>query len=134
MTKPLLPESRNLTKREWLVLLAFIVSHFVARHGLKRLEPGSLGALGLALLPVPFFAWVIWGFTRMVREMDELGRRMQLEALAIAFPAALLIVFLAGVLDLAGFHGEHDFDLPRLWPMLLFPYFFGLWRAKDRYS
>jgi len=69
-----------------------------------------------------------------VRGMDELGRRIQLEALALAFPIALLVSFTAGLLDLAGFHGEGNWDLPRLWPMLVFPYFIGIWLGQRRYS
>jgi hypothetical protein len=66
--------------------------------------------------------------------MDELGRRIQLEALALAFPIALLVAFTAGLLDLAGFHGAGNWDLPRLWPLLLLPYWVGLARAQRRYA
>jgi hypothetical protein len=60
-----------------------------------------------------------------------LGRRIQLEALAFAFPIALLVAFTAGLLDMAGFHGAQDWDLPRLWPLLLLPYWFGIALARS---
>jgi hypothetical protein len=66
--------------------------------------------------------------------MDELQRRIHLEALALAFPVALLVVFTAGLLDLAGFHGEDNWDLPRLFPLVLLPYWFGLFRAHKKYA
>jgi hypothetical protein len=112
----------------------FVVSYSGARLGLERVEPGSTGALLLAFLPVPFFALVIAYYVRNVRALDELERRIQLEALALAFPVALAIVFTVGLLSLAGFHGEQNWDLPRLWPLVLLPYWFGLWRARRRYA
>lgn len=112
----------------------FVLAYFGARAGLEVVEPGSTAALALALLPVPAFAGLIYAYTRAVRSMDELGRRIQLEALALAFPIALLVAFTAGLLDLAGFHGAGNWDLPRLWPLLLLPYWFGLARAQRRYA
>lgn len=112
----------------------FVLASFGARAGLEVVEPGSTAALALALLPVPAFAGLIYAYTRAVRSMDELGRRIQLEALALAFPIALLVAFTAGLLDLAGFHGAGNWDLPRLWPLLLLPYWFGLARAQRRYA
>jgi hypothetical protein len=112
----------------------FVLAYFGARFGIESIEPRSTAALGLALLPVPFFALLIYGYVRAVRGMDELGRRIQLEGLAFAFPIALLIVFTAGLLDLAGFHGEADWDLPRLWPLMLLPYWGGIALAHRRYS
>lgn len=117
-----------------LVPAAFVGAYFAARFGLKKVEPGSHVALALALLPVPFFAFLIHAYTRTVRGMDELERRIQLEALAFAFPVGLLVAFTAGLLELAGFPGKGNWDLPRLWPMLLFPYWFGLLRSRRRYA
>jgi uncharacterized membrane protein (DUF4010 family) len=112
----------------------FVVAYFAARAGIETFEPRSLWALLSALLPVPFFAWLMWSIVRGVRGMDELERRIQLEALAIAFPFAILIAFAVGLLHLAGFHGTDNYDLPRLWPLLLLPYWFALWMSRRRYS
>lgn len=112
----------------------FVLAYFGARAGLEVVEPGSTAAFALAMLPVPAFAGLIYAYTRAVRSMDELGRRIQLEALALAFPIALLVAFTAGLLDLAGFHGAGNWDLPRLWPLLLVPYWLGLARAQRRYA
>ena len=127
-------QGRSSLWRFLLVPTLFLASYIAARAGIEKTEPGSGAALAFALLPVPVFALLIWGYTRAVRSMDELGRRIQLEALALAFPIALMVAFTAGLLDLAGFHGEGNWDLPRLWPMLLFPYFIGIWRGQRRYS
>jgi len=117
-----------------LVPAGFVLAYFVARLGLEKVEPGSTAALLLALFPVPAFGLLILAYTRAVRSMDELARRIHLEALALAFPLALLVAFTAGLLDLAGFPGAGNWDLPRLWPLLLLPYWLGLARAQRRYA
>jgi hypothetical protein len=129
------PGAKRTSLASYIVVPAlFVVAYFAARGGIENVEPRSTAALWLALLPVPFFALLIWGYVRAVRGMDELARRIQLEGLAFAFPVALLIVFTAGLLDLAGFHGEQDWDLPRLWPLMLLPYWGGIALAHRRYS
>jgi hypothetical protein len=117
-----------------LVPACFVLAYFGARAGIETSKPGSGAALAWALLPVPVFAFFIWAFARAVRGMDELERRIQLEGLALAFPIALLVVFTAGLLDLAGFHGEGNWDLPRLWPLMLLPYWMGILRARRKYA
>jgi hypothetical protein len=117
-----------------VVTLLFLAAYLAARGGIEKAAPGSQAALFFALLPVPFFGLLIAFYVRNIRAMDELERRIQLEALALAFPIAVLTVFTAGLLDLAGFHGSQNWDLPRLWPLVLLPYWFGLWRARKRYA
>lgn len=139
MNPPIVSERDPKEKRESLwgylaVPLLFLSAYVAARAGIESTEPGSNAALAFALLPVPFFAFLIYAYVRAVRSMDELGRRIQLEGLAFAFPIALLIVFTVGLLDLAGFHGEQDWDLPRLWPMLVLPYVGGVVLAHRRYA
>lgn len=129
------PRSSSRTSRAYfLIPIAFIAAYFVARWGIKKVEPGSTAALVFALLPLPAFAVLLWAFIRGVRSLDELQRRIQLEALAFAFPIAMFVVFTAGLLDLAGFHGEGNWDLPRLMPILLLPYWFGIMLGHRRYA
>lgn len=117
-----------------LVPVLFVATYLAARVGVEALPQGSAGALAVALLPVPFLAWLIHSIVRGVRSMDELERRIQLEALAFAFPVAILIVFTAGLLHLAGFRGEGDWDPPRLLPFVLMPYWIGIVLARRRYT
>jgi hypothetical protein len=119
----------------WIVVpVVFLATWIAARWGVEVLPQGSTEALAVALLPVPALAWLIHWIVRGIRTLDELERRIQLEALALAFPAALVIVFTAGLLDLAGFHGEGNWDLPRLLPLLLLPYWLGMFLARRRYA
>jgi hypothetical protein len=117
-----------------IVPVLFVAAYFAARGGIENTAAGSKTALAFALLPVPFLAAFLWIYARGVGMMDELERRIHLEALALAFPVALLVVFTAGLLDLAGFHGEDNWDLPRLFPLVLLPYWFGLFRARKKYA
>ncbi|HEX6886031.1 MAG TPA: hypothetical protein VF530_21835 [Planctomycetota bacterium] len=133
MTPPASGTRRPRLLRSFLIPTAFVLAYFAARAGIESVEPRSTPALLFALLPVPAFAFFIHAYVRNVRGMDELERRIQLEALAFAFPVALLVAFTAGLLHLAGFEGEGDWDLPRLWPLLVLPYFFGLMRSRRRY-
>ena len=129
------PREKHRSRATFFVLPAlFVIAYCVARGGIENVEPGTGAALAFALLPVPFFALLIYAYVRGVRGMDELERRIQLEALAFAFPIAILVAFTAGLLDLAGFHGAQNWDLPRLWPILLLAYWFGQWRARVRYA
>jgi putative transcriptional regulator len=130
------PEARSERRhaRAFVILpVLFLAAYCGARAGIETTAAGSMPALAFALLPVPFLAAFLWIYVRGVGMMDELERRIHLEALALAFPIALLVVFTAGLLHLAGFEGEDNWDLPRLFPLVLLPYWFGLFRARKKY-
>ena len=128
------PETHSSLAGSIAVPVMFVAAYFGARAGIEVLPQGSAGALAVALVPVPAFAWLIHSIVRGIRALDELERRIQLEALAFAFPVALLVVFTAGLLHLAGFPGEGDWDPPRLLPLVLLPYWVGLVLARRRYA
>jgi hypothetical protein len=70
----------------------------------------GLGALGtdnpwrylLAVLPVLPGIGVLVAYIRYLRDMDELQRRIQVEALGIAFAVTFLVTFTYGFLENAG--------------------------------
>ncbi len=76
-----------------------------------------------------FLPWVIATFW----SMDELHRRVQFEALAFAFPAAIVLLMLLGLLQLAIPLPPHLFDFRNIWPILPMLYFAGLALAWRRY-
>jgi hypothetical protein len=100
------------------------------------IEAGRLPAparAAAALLPAIAMAAFLWIEISYLRQLDELHRRVQLEALAVAFPLALLLVFTVGSLERAGVHIE-GFERPRdLWPLVIIPYPIGLLLAWRRY-
>ena len=110
------------------------VSIYLLARGL--LEMATLAPplrVAIALLPLPFFVWYLWTWMKGVGEMDELQRRIELEALGFAFPSTLVFLMTVGLLDLASPLGPENFSLHQIWLMLPLLYYIGLWRAKRRY-
>jgi hypothetical protein len=107
---------------------------FVASVTLIKTRELSVGLKVLiALIPVPAFAAFIVSEIRMLRRCDELQQRVQLEALAVAYPTAILLVFGFGLLERAGVVVPGFENMRDVWPLTVLPYFIGLWIARRRY-
>ena len=111
------------------------VSVFLLSRGLLelRIEQAWI-RVAIALLPVPFFVWYLVTWSRGAAAMDELQRRIELEALGFAFPATAVFLMTVGLLDLAITLPPEDFSLHHIWTFLPIAYYGGLWRAKRRYE
>ncbi len=110
-------------------------SVYLLARGLLELDtlPTPL-RLGVALLPIPFFVWWLWTWMTGISQMDELERRIELEALAFAFPIAVVLLMTLGLLDVARPLNPDDWSLRHVWAVMPLLYFIGLWRAKRRYQ
>lgn len=73
----------------------------------------------VVLLPLVPAAFALVAYLRFLSRMDELGRRIQLEALAFAFGVAGFLTFAYGFLENAGF-----LMLSYIW---VFPLMIVLW-------
>ena len=73
----------------------------------------------VALTPLAPAALALFAYLRFLPRMDELGRRIQLEALAFGFGAAGMLTFAYGFLENAGF--------PQLSYIWVFPLMIALW-------
>ena len=110
-------------------------SVYLLSRGLLELTiPSSAARVAIALLPTPFFIYYLWTWMKGVSEMDELQRRIELEALGFAFPAAVVFLMTIGLLDLAVTLNPDDWSLHHVWLMMPLFYYAGLWRAKRRYQ
>ena len=110
-------------------------SVYLLARGLLELTIASAAArVAIALLPAPFFVYYLWTWMKGVGEMDELERRIELEALGFAFPAAIVVLMTIGLVDLAITLSPDDWSLHHVWLMLPLFYYAGLWRAKRRYQ
>ena len=110
-------------------------SVYLLSRGLLELTiPSSAARVAIALLPTPFFIYYLWTWMKGVSEMDELQRRIELEALGFAFPAAIVFMMTIGLLDLAITLNPDDWSLHHVWLMMPLFYYAGLWRAKRRYQ
>jgi hypothetical protein len=65
--------------------------------------------------------------------MDELEQRIQLEALALAFPLTLILLMTLGLLEIAIELPAEDLSYRHVWAMLPALYFLGLTLARKRY-
>ena len=73
----------------------------------------------VALTPLVPASLALYAYLRFLSRMDELGRRIQLEALAFGFGAAGMLTFAYGFLENAGF--------PQLSYIWVFPLMIALW-------
>jgi hypothetical protein len=98
-----------------------------------QLQPTWL-RVAAALLPVVPTALFLWVFIAGIRSMDELQRRVHLEALVIAFPLAVLLLMTLGLLQLAITLPIEDWSYRHVWVYLPMFYFLGLAIAWRRYQ
>ncbi|HJU43932.1 MAG TPA: hypothetical protein VJ691_13990 [Vicinamibacterales bacterium] len=120
----------------------FWMALYVISMWLLTERPAATGApiesaflrVAIALLPLPFFGWWLWTWMKGVLHLDELQRRIELEALAFAFPTSLLFLATMGLLDVAVPMAGADFNLRHLWLMMPMLYYIGLWLAQRRYA
>ena len=111
------------------------VSIYLLSRGLLEMVSGPAWTrIAIAMLPVPFFVWYLWTWFKGAKAMDELQRRIELEALGFAFPAAVVLLMTIGLLDVAITLPEDDFSLRNVWAMMPMLYYAGLWRAQRRYA
>lgn len=90
--------------------------------------------LGLAFVPTPVFALFLWRFVQGVRTADELERRIQLEALAVAFPLGVLLLTTLGLAQRAVELNFEDWSYNHVWPWFALFYLMGLGLARKRYA
>jgi hypothetical protein len=112
----------------------WILVYFVTRGLLEGNQLPDGWRIVVALAPMFPFAFFLAFFIAGIRSMDELQRRIQLEALAIAFPLAILLFMLLGLLELAIPLSPEDWSYRHTWSYLPLFYFIGLTIASRRYQ
>ena len=114
-------------------LIVWALLYFGARVLLETVEQGWL-RVALSLAPLPAFAWFLRDFVRYLRGLDELEQRIQLEALAIAFPLTLMLIMTLGLLQIAVPLSADDWSYRHIWPFLSVFYLVGVTIARRRYQ
>ena len=122
------------TRRYYLELggaLALYGGLLVAANLVDRaVHPQGIARLALALSPMIGALAAAWAIFRAIRRMDELQRRIQLDAIAFAFLGTALVTF--------GWGFAEDAGLPRLeafavWPIMASLWMVGLLVARQPY-
>ena len=125
-------------KTGWAILITSIVlfvgTWAVARGLLKQTDLSQTVRVILALLPIAPFAWMLWKFISGITSLDELQKKIQLEALAIAYPVMMVFLMTLGLLDIAVGLSYENFGLKHLWYYMPLFYFLGLFIATRRYK
>jgi hypothetical protein len=103
------------------------------REFLERTQMATSLRVLIALVPVPATAALLFALVRSIRKLDELQVRIQLEALAVAYPLAMLLLMTLGLLQLAVVLSPHDWSYRHVWPFLAIFYVAGLALANRRY-
>ena len=91
----------------------------------------TLLGYGIALLPIIPSAFALASFLRYFRTLDELQRRIQLEAVAFSFLATCLITLTWAFQQNAGLP---RFDVSWVAPLLILLWGIGVGIAKRRYE
>ncbi|HEX9565100.1 MAG TPA: hypothetical protein VF981_14050 [Gemmatimonadaceae bacterium] len=113
---------------------AWFIAWFGARIALESPAVPTWGRVIAALAPTPIAAAALLTIVRAARELDELEQRIQLEALAVAFVLAVLLLMTLGLLELAVTLNRDDWSYRHVWAMLPAMYFLGLTFARRRYA
>lgn len=98
---------------------------------LRHMDLTTSARLVVALLPGPFFIWLVLAELRWLRTMDEFQRRVVLDSLAIAFPVAITIGVVVDGLQKGGFVAT--WSVGDVWPFMALAWVPSLWIANRRY-
>jgi hypothetical protein len=124
---------RRLGRQIAISMGLFLALFFAARSLLELEALATPLRVLIALAPLPAFAWFLWSFVQAVSATDELERRIQLEALAVAFPLTISLIMTLGLLQIAVPLNPDDWSYRHIWPFLYVFYLVGLTRARRRY-
>lgn len=128
-------ESRVRRSHKGLIsAVVFVLAYLIARLVLRQPDVAESFRVLAALLPVLPFAWMLWEIIKSVRRMDELEQRIQLEALAVAYPMVMILLMTLGLLEIAIKLPAEDLSYRHVWAMLPFFYYIGLFLSKRRYQ
>ena len=106
-------------------LIALLVQKYVA------LSPGM--QVAVALIPVAPFVFFVLRFIAHLRNLDELQRRVHLEALAFAFPLAILLLMTLGLMERGHLLSAKHWSYGDVWFYLPLFYLIGVFLSWRRY-
>ncbi len=114
--------------------LLWVSTYAISRGMLELPDLDRSVRILIALAPLPLFVWFLWIWRNGVASMDELRRRIELEALAFAFPICVVGFMTLGLLQLAIPFNPDSWSYRDTWAMMPALYYAGLWRAMRKYE
>jgi hypothetical protein len=121
-------------RRLLLSAVLFFVGYVLALAAAEMRDLPQAARVVMALLPVAVFVWILLQIVAGIRQLDELERRIQLEALAVAYPCALVLMMMLGVLQRVIYLSPQDWSYRHVWPFFVLFYLGGLALARRRYQ
>jgi len=100
---------------------------------LKEMNPEKHVGIVLSFLPTIAFVIFIYNYIKAVAGMDEVERRIQLEATGIAFTLGLLMIMTLGLLDLVVVLKKEDWGYGHLIPYFFIFYLIGIIYSRRKY-
>lgn len=113
--------------------LVFALAYIGAVAAQEIFELNRLAGLVVSLLPAAGLLFFILEEVKLIRSLDELQRRIQLEALAIGFPVSMLVLMAMGFLQRVDLLPHALSTIRDVWFLLPLSYFFALLFAHRRY-
>ena len=124
-------QRKQYTKELTVALVAYVVVLAGSISLLTHVEVAHPWRDLLALSPMIPAAAIAWVVLRDLRRMDELQRRIQLEALGFSFAGTAILTFSYGFLEGLGYPRLSMFTV---WPILALLWIVGLVLARRRYQ
>ena len=127
--------TQRLTGKSVAILTAatWVLVYLLARGLLDNYQLREGLRVVVALSPIVPFAFFLVLVLANIRQMDEFHRKVHLEALAIAYPLAMLLLMLLGLLELVIPLAPEDWSYRHVWQFLPLLYFIGLAFTWRRY-
>ncbi|HPH86423.1 MAG TPA: hypothetical protein PLC48_13225 [Ferruginibacter sp.] len=101
---------------------------------LKKAELSKSAGILLSFVPTVFFVLFIYHYIRSISTMDEVERRIQLEATVWGFSLGLLLLMTLGLLDLVVVLKKEDWSFINLIPMFFLFYVIGIFISRRKYN
>lgn len=111
----------------------WVGSYLVALLLQKYLVLPNALKIMVALIPVIPFVFFVRRYVAHLRKLDELHRRVHFEALAFAFPLAILLLMTLGLLERTHVLTPANWSYRQVWFYLPFFYLVGLTISWRRY-
>ena len=117
-----------------IAAIAWVGTYFVSRMILKTPELEQTTKIVIALIPALPAALFLLAFMKNIKQLDELHQKVQMEALAFAFPLSIFLLMFLGLLQLAVELSPENWSYRHVWVFLPIFYFAGLALAWRRYK
>lgn len=111
------------------------VAYMACLFMIKRFHPSKPLGVILSFIPTITFILFIYNFIKKINLMDEVERRIQLEAIVWAFSLGLLLLMTLGLLDLVVTLKKEDWgNISFIIPCFFAFYFIGILISRRKYN